>query len=477
MNEDRVELLDDNASPTTTVSESIEKQRIKYYLTLTFGCQMNEADTERFAGQLRAGGYESTDDLEKADVIILNTCCVRESAEKKIYGKIGELKRLKATNPNLIIGIAGCMAQKDKDKLFKKAAHIDLVLGTYNIHQLLDHIKEIENSRDKVLAVWDQAERLAPDTPTIRKNRISAWVPIMYGCNNFCTYCIVPYVRGRERSRPLADIVKEVEELGNEGFKELTLLGQNVNSYGKDSDSAIEFAALLKAVDQVGNIERVRYMTSHPRDMNEAVIQAIANSKKICEHFHLPIQSGSDAILEKMNRGYTTAYYRDLVARIRKAVPEASLTTDLIVGFPGETDEFFEETLQLIQDIKFDAAYTFLYSQRSGTPAATMADQIPLPVKKERLKRLMDIQNQISLDINKHLVGKTVEVLVEGPSKNDPTTMMGRTRTNKIVIWKASDERIGELAHVTITTAQTWVLKGEKHGRSLHADDGTVSGN
>lgn len=477
MKEDKVELADDSASQTSMVSEPINEAKTKYFLTLTYGCQMNESDTERFAGQLRAGGYEYTDDLEKADVIILNTCCVRESAEKKIYGKIGELKRLKAANPNLIIGIAGCMAQKDKDKLFKKAAHIDLVLGTYNVHQLLKHIREIESSRDRVLAVWDQAERLAPDTPTIRKNRISAWVPIMYGCNNFCTYCIVPYVRGRERSRPLADIIKEVDELGSEGFKEITLLGQNVNSYGKDNNAAIEFSALLKEVDRVKNIERIRYMTSHPRDMNEAVIQAIANSEKICEHFHLPIQSGSDTILANMNRGYTVAYYRDLVAKIRQAVPEASLTTDLIVGFPGETDELFEETLRLLQEIKFDAAYTFLYSQRSGTPAAIMADQIPLPVKKERLKRLMDIQNQISLDINKNLVGKTVEVLVEGPSKNDSTTMMGRTRTNKIVIWKAANEQIGELAHITITTAQTWILKGEKHGISLHADDGTVSGN
>lgn len=464
MNETIVELLDDTASP-------------KYYLTLTYGCQMNESDTERFAGQLRSGGYEYTNDLEKADIIIINTCCVRESAEKKIYGKIGELKRLKAANPNLIIVIAGCMAQKDKDKLFKKASHIDLVMGTYNVHQLLDLIKEIESSKDRVLAVWDQAERLAPDTPTIRKNRISAWVPIMYGCNNFCTYCIVPYVRGRERSRPLTDIIKEIEELGNEGFREITLLGQNVNSYGKDSDPVIEFSELLKEVDQVAHIERIRYMTSHPRDMNEAVIQVIAKSKKICEHFHLPIQSGSDAILTKMNRGYTTDYYRSLVTKIRQAVPGSSLTTDLIVGFPGETDELFEETLLLLQEIKFDAAYTFLYSQRSGTPAATMEDQIPLHVKKERLNRLMDIQNQISLDINKDLIGQTVEVLVEGPSKNDPTTMMGRTRTNKIVIWKAGNERIGELTHITITTAQTWILKGEKHGRSLHADDGTVSGN
>lgn len=467
MNEDRVQTLDDNNN---------SRPPVKYYLTLTYGCQMNESDTERFAGQLRAGGYEHTENPEQADVIIINTCCVRESAEKKIYGKIGELKRLKAANPNLIIAIAGCMAQKDKDKLFKKASHIDLVIGTYNVHQLLDLLGEIERSKDRVLAVWDQAERLAPDTPTLRKNKISAWVPIMYGCNNFCTYCIVPYVRGRERSRPLTDIVKEIDELGAEGFKEITLLGQNVNSYGKDMDTSLDFADLLQEVGQIESIKRIRYMTSHPRDMNEKVIQVVANSHKICEHFHLPIQSGSDAVLHKMNRGYTTEYYRNLVAQIRTVLPNASLTTDLIVGFPGETEDLFEETLAFIKEIGFDAAYTFLYSQRSGTPAATMPDQVPVQVKKERLKRLMDIQNDISLSKNKTLEGTIVEVLVEGPSKNDPTAMVGRTRTNKIVIWQAGSEKIGQLAQIYITKAQTWVLKGEKHGCSLHPHDGAVSG-
>jgi tRNA-2-methylthio-N6-dimethylallyladenosine synthase len=460
MKEDRVELID-SASPTIMVSEeTTEPKRKKYYHTLTFGCQMNESDTERFAGQLRTGGYEYTEDLELADIIVINTCCVRESAEKKIYGKIGELKRLKAANPNLIIGIAGCMAQKDRDKLFKKAPHIDLVMGTYNVHQLLDLVKEIENSRDRVLAVWDQAERLAPDTPTIRRNRISAWVPIMYGCNNFCTYCIVPYVRGRERSRPLGDIVKEIEELAADGFKEVTLLGQNVNSYGKDAETQADFADLLISVDKIDGIERIRYMTSHPRDMTDKVIASIASSSKICEHFHLPIQSGSDPMLKAMNRGYTTEYYQKLVSKIRQAVPGASLTTDLIVGFPGETEALFEETLQLIQKIRFDAAYTFLYSQRSGTPAADMPAQIPLVVKKDRLKRLMDIQNQLSLEINKKLEGSTLEVLVEGPSKNNSGTMMGRTRTNKIVIWEAGGEKVGQLVHIKITKAQTWVLKG-----------------
>ena len=432
----------------------------KFFTTITYGCQMNENDSERLSGQLKSIGYEYSDNLEEAAIILINTCCVRESAEKKIYGKIGELKRLKAVNPNLIIGITGCMAQKDRDKLFKKAPHIDLVMGTHNVHQLVELIKEVEESKGKVLAVWEQAERLAPNVPTVRKGQIAAWVPIMYGCNNFCTYCIVPYVRGRERSRPLQDIIDEIKQLGDDGFKEITLLGQNVNSYGKDSQEA-DFADLLQAVDKITNVERIRYMTSHPRDMNAKVIEVIRTSKKICEQFHLPIQSGSDTILKKMNRGYTTQYYRELVQQIRTAIPDAAITTDLIVGFPGETDELFEETLEFIKSIQYDAAYTFLYSQRSGTPAATMPDQLPLAVKKERLQRLMAAQNDISLELNKRLEGCTVEVLVEGLSKTDQNKWMGRTRTNKIVIWeKRGTEQVGQLVQVNISTAQTWLLKG-----------------
>ncbi|SDL64095.1 tRNA-2-methylthio-N6-dimethylallyladenosine synthase [Dendrosporobacter quercicolus] len=441
-------------------SSQIQQPQAKFFTTITYGCQMNENDSERLAGQLKSIGYEHSDNLEKADIILINTCCVRESAEKKIYGKIGELKRLKAVNPNLIIGITGCMAQKDREKLFKKASHIDLVMGTHNIHELVKLVREVEASKGKVLAVWDQAERMAPNVPTVRRGRISAWVPIMYGCNNFCTYCIVPYVRGRERSRPVEDIVDEIRQLGKEGFKEITLLGQNVNSYGKDHDGS-DFADLLSAVDAIDSIERIRYMTSHPRDMNDKVIAAVKDSRKICRHFHLPIQSGSDEILRRMNRGYTTGYYRELVDKIRQAIPGASLTTDLIVGFPGETDELFAETLNFMKEIEYDAAYTFLYSQRSGTPAATMPDQLPLAVKKARLQQLMQAQNEISLKINKRLEQTVVEVLVEGPSKTDDHKLMGRTGANKIVLWeKQGPEQVGQLARVKVETAQTWLLKG-----------------
>lgn len=450
------------SGPTDKKTDTVaDLGKEKYFFTYTFGCQMNENDSERLAGQLRSTGYQHTDNMEQADVILINTCCVRESAEKKIYGKIGELKRLKTLNPNLVIGIAGCMAQKDRDKLFKKAPHIDIVMGTHNTHQLIELLQEVEQSRDKVLAVWDQAERLAPEVPTIRKNQISAWVPIMYGCNNFCTYCIVPYVRGRERSRPLQDIVQEIEQLGKEGFKEITLLGQNVNSYGKDSEENVDFADLLQAVDKIQSIARIRYMTSHPRDMSDKVIQTIAQSSKICKHFHLPIQSGSNAILHRMNRGYTVEYYIELVKKIRDLVPDASITTDLIIGFPGETDELFAETLEFIKEIQFDAAYTFLYSIRSGTPAASMDDQIPLPVKKARLQQLMDIQNEISLAINRKSEGQIVEVMVEGPSKNDASRWMGRTGTNKIVIWDKGEECIGDLKMIKIMQAQTWLFKGQ----------------
>jgi len=442
--------------------DGIKGLNVKYFTTFTYGCQMNEHDTERLAGQLKSIGYEFTNEMEQADLVLINTCCVRESAEKKIYGKIGELKKLKAINPNLIIGITGCMAQKDKEKIFKKAPHVDLVLGTHNVHKLVDVVREIEESREPVLAVWDQAERLAPDVPTIRKGDISAWVPIMYGCNNFCTYCIVPYVRGRERSRPVVDIAEEIKQLGSEGFKEITLLGQNVNSYGKDSEGQYDFADLLKTVDDVGSIERIRYMTSHPRDMNDKVIDVIKDSKRVCEHFHLPIQSGSDEILRRMNRGYTTKYYLDLVKKIRASIPGSSLTTDIIVGFPGETEELFQETLELIKSVRFDAAYTFLYSKRSGTPAATMPEQIELVEKKARLQKIMNAQNEISLDINRELEGKQVEVLVEGVSKNDEKTMMGRTRTNKIVLWnKRGIEKSGQLVNIKIEKAQTWILKGQ----------------
>lgn len=433
----------------------------RYVYLLVYGCQMNQSDAERMMGQLRTIGYERTESMEEADLILINTCCVRETAEDRVYGKIGEIKRLKRERPELIFGITGCMAQKEGDALIKRAPHIDFVLGTNKVHELTRVVQEIQAERGHVVDVQLGETELLDDVPVARAGSLSAWVPIMYGCNNFCTYCIVPYVRGRERSRLPEDIVREVEEAVKNGYEEVTLLGQNVNSYGKDHKLA-DFADLLKMVDEVPGIRRVRFMTSHPKDLSDKVIAAIRDGEHLCEHIHLPVQYGSNRILKAMNRVYTVESYRDLVRRIRAAIPEVSLTTDLIVGFPGETDEDFQQMLDFLREIRYDSAYTFIYSKRSGTPAATMENQVEESVKKERLSALMVVQNEISLAINEKLLGKTLEIMVEGPSKNDAYVWMGRTRTNKIVLFAHAGEKPGDFIDVRITHPQTWVLKGER---------------
>ena len=437
-----------------------DKSNSRFYKIINYGCQMNISDSERMAGQLTEMGYTETTELGQADVILINTCCVRESAEDKIHGKIGEIKHLKQSKPHMVFGVTGCMAQKDGDALLKRAPHVDFVLGTNKVHELGNVIREVQASNGHIVDLSAGDAPLPEDMKVARGGKLSAWVPIMYGCNNFCTYCIVPYVRGRERSRELAEVVREVEEVAAKGFKEVTLLGQNVNSYGKDTNGP-DFADLLAAVDRVEGIERVRYMTSHPRDLSDKAIEVIRNSEHICKHFHLPVQYGSDKLLQAMNRGYTTDYYRELVKKIRTAVPDASITTDLIVGFPGETAADFQQMLDFLREIRYDAAYTFLYSKRSGTPAAEMEDQVPQEVKKARLQELMDLQNSISLEINEGLKGQKLKVLVEGPSRTDANVWSGRTSTNKIVLWeKSGSEQAGDLVQVEITQPQTWVLKG-----------------
>lgn len=438
----------------------------KFAYLLVYGCQMNQSDAERMMGQLRTIGYEQTDSMNDADLILINTCCVRETAEDRVYGKIGEIKHLKRQNPELIFGITGCMAQKEGDALIKRAPHIDFVLGTNKVHELTHIVKEIQQEHGHLVDVQLGETELPDDVPVARGGKLSAWVPIMYGCNNFCTYCIVPYVRGRERSRLPEDVVKEVEQAVADGYEEVTLLGQNVNSYGKDHKQA-DFADLLKMVDEVPGIRRVRFMTSHPKDLSDKVIAAIRDGRHLCEHIHLPVQYGSNHILKAMNRVYTVESYRELVGRIRKEIPNVSLTTDLIVGFPGETDEDFREMLDFLCEIRYDSAYTFIYSKRSGTPAATMEHQVEESVKKERLNELMAVQNEISLEINQKLLGKTMEIMVEGPSKNDASVWMGRTRTNKIVLFPHDGEQAGDFIDVKITHPQTWVLKGEK----VHTND------
>ncbi len=432
----------------------------KFYFLLTYGCQMNESDSERYAGQLESLGYRRTEDMDMADVVLLNTCCVRETAEGKILGKIGELKHVKQHNPNLIIAVAGCMAQEWQDRLFERAPHIDLVIGTHNIHKLVELIRERQAKSGHYL----EADMTVPafhDLPTKRFQKFFAWVPIMNGCNKFCTYCIVPYVRGREVSRPIADIVREIEEIAKEGYKEITLLGQNVNSYGLDLKDGTDFSALLQAVDRIDGIERVRYMTSHPKDMTFAMIDAIADSKKVVNHMHLPIQSGSDELLKKMNRGYTVDQYMELVEYARKRIPDLVLTTDIIVGFPGETEEMFCQTLDLLKRVQYDMAYTFIYSPRTGTPAAKMDHQIPQQEKSRRLQRLMDVQNVYSLQLNQAMEHKEYEVIVEGPTKNDENHWFGRTTGNKMIIWEHDGSAaVGDTVKVAVDKGQTWVLKG-----------------
>jgi len=322
----------------------------QHYHIMTFGCQMNERDSEILAGMLHEIGYEPTEDLHASDIILLNTCCVRETAENKVWGRIGELKHLKSKKPDLILGICGCMTQQPEvgEKIRRRAPHVDIIFGTHNVHQLPQLIGRVKEERKTIIDIWETEGDIVENLPSKRVEGVKSYVTIMYGCNNFCTYCIVPYVRGRERSRDVADIAREVAQLAGEGYKEVMLLGQNVNSYGKDLNPRIEFADLLIELENIGDIFRIRYMTSHPRDFNDRLIKVIAESKKICEHFHLPVQAGGNSVLKRMNRGYTKEEYIELVRKIREQIPDASITTDLIVGFPGETDDDFAETMDLL---------------------------------------------------------------------------------------------------------------------------------
>lgn len=441
--------------------ELVGAQAGKRYLLRTYGCQMNEHDTEIMAGLLEQMGYAATQDERTADIILFNTCAVRENAENKVFGEIGRMRPLKQLNPELLIGLCGCMPQEKavQQKVQKTYPWIDLVFGTHNLHRLPELVEQARAAQETVLEVWDQARVMVDELPKARKDGLRAWVNIQYGCNKFCTYCIVPYTRGRERSRTLASVVEEVRWLGQQGFREITLLGQNVNDYGLDREDA-DFADLLRAVGAVDGVERVRFTTSNPWNFTDRLIAAIAETETVCEHIHLPVQSGSNTILRGMNRGYTREYYLKLVERIRAAVPGVALTTDVIVGFPGETDAHFADTLELVRYVRYDSAYTFIYSEREGTPAARLANAVPPDVKKLRLSRLMDVQNAISRAHNEELVGTTVDVLVEGESRTNPDRLVGRTRTNKIVLFEADRALVGQTVPVQLNSAQTWTLYG-----------------
>ena len=432
---------------------------MKKFKILTYGCQMNVAESERIAGQLAKIGYTATDDFETADLILINSCCVRATAEDKIYGKIGELKKYKLQNPAQILGVTGCLAQKDGEDLIKRYPNVDFVLGTAQRGELANVVESFESARKKFVDTSNVSGQIDEGKIfPIRGGKVSAFVPIMYGCNNFCTYCIVPYVRGRERSRTPDEIFAEIEDAISNGYSEITLLGQNVNSYGKDFQSE-NFAKLLAAVDKIDGLKRLRFMTSHPKDLSDELIEVMAQGKNICEHIHLPVQYGSNEILRRMNRVYTVEKYLELVKKIRAAIPNISLTTDLIVGFPGETEDDFKLTLDFLREVQFDTAFTFIYSERSGTPAANFDGKVDDETKHRRLNELMTVQNKISLEKNLRLEGTRVEVLVEGESKTDKNIFTGRTRTNKAVLFKHGEENVGDLINVKVKQAQTWILK------------------
>lgn len=437
-----------------------------------YGCQMNERDSETIGGYLTAAGYGLTEEIGKADLILYLTCCVRGNAEDRALGNLAEAKRLKKANPGLMIGVCGCMVQEEwvRQELEGRLSFVDLAFGTHNLHRLPELLQRLECG-ERVIEIWDNAQEVVEDLPVLRKDPLKAFVNITYGCDNFCTYCIVPYVRGRERSRRPGEVLSECLEAAHSGAKDITLLGQNVNSYGKglkeEADSGLtDFTGLLSLLDaRLPAGIRLRFTTSHPRFVDEAMVDALARLDKVCEQYHLPLQAGSDRILNAMNRGYTSERYLGLLERIRKAVPGCAVTSDVMVGFPGETEEDFQRTLDVVSKARFDACFTFVYSPRKGTMAESMPNQVEEEEKKDRIARLIKLQNSISFDINEKLTGSLMEVMAEGPSVKDPRMWSGRTRTNKMVHWPTDgSEAPGGLYMVRIGKARPFVLHGTREG-------------
>lgn len=440
----------------------MNNKNLKYYIE-TWGCQMNEEDSEKLSGMLKRIGYELTDSRESASIIIFNTCCVRENAENKVFGNLGQLKNLKEKNPNLIIAICGCMMQQKgmADKILNMFPFVDIIFGTHNAYKFPEYLNRVIQEGVQVKEILNKEEGIVEGIPVDRKSDTKAYVTIMYGCNNFCTYCIVPYVRGRERSRKPEDIEKEVKDLIAQGYKEITLLGQNVNSYGKGLENEISFADLLRRLNEIKGIERIRFMTSHPKDLNMDVIKAIKECDKLCEQIHLPVQSGSSKILKDMNRHYDKEYYINLIKDIKREIPNVGITTDIIIGFPGETEEDFKDTLELVKEVEYDSAFTFIYSRRQYTPADRMENQIDDEVKHRRFNELVETVNSIVKEKNKALESKTLEILVEGPSKNDENKLTGRSRSGKLVNFPGDKSLVGELVNVKIIKSKGFSLEGE----------------
>ena len=435
----------------------------KKYHILTYGCQGNEADSEVMAGIFESLGFTYCEDAAKSDVVLLNTCAIRENAENRIWGVLGNLKEPKRHNRDMIIGICGCMPQEEHvvDRLLEKYREINLIFGTHNIYKLPEFIYQLQNGAKKVVEVLSYEGSIVENMPKSRASNHKAWINIMYGCDEFCTYCIVPYTRGKERSRDKDDIIREVSCLVKQGYKEITLLGQNVNAYGKDLEGDYTFGDLLYDLDKTG-IKRIRYTTSHPRDLDEKTMMAMAECKSVMPQLHLPVQSGDDYILKKMNRKYTFEQYMTKVNRLKELVPDLALTTDIIVGFPNETEEQFQNTLKLVQAAKFEGAFTFIYSKREGTPAAIMPDDVSEAEKHDRLNRLNVLINEGYLNGHKRFVGEVVEVLVDGQSKNGEGMMCGYTPHLKLTHFKSDDlSLVGKIVKVKVTEAKTWFMIGE----------------
>ena len=445
--------LDQNYDATTFKNQ-------KYFLR-TYGCQMNVHDGEEIAARLESLGFTSTEELTEADIVILNTCAIRENAHDKLYGFLGRCKHEKEkNNKDLIIGICGCMAQEENvvEELMKKHPYVDIVFGTHNIHELQDLI--LERKEKQNIQVYSCEGKVYENIPYKRESEIKAWVNIQYGCDKFCTYCIVPYTRGKQRSRKSSEILKEVQDLKNQGYQEITLLGQNVNAYGKELKNELSFAELLTKVSEIG-IPRVRFVTSHPWDFTDEMIEVIAKKDNIMPYIHLPLQSGSSRILKLMGRRYTKEEYIELYDKIRNTVPNCSITTDIIVGFPNETDEDYEETLNVVNHCKYDSAFTFIYSPREGTPAAKMPDAIDMKTKEERLYKLNEVINSYSNAANQAYLNKVVPVLIEGISEKDPNKVFGYTDTMKLVNVINAQDKIGQIIDVKITDAKSFSLDGE----------------
>ncbi len=443
-------------------NEAIKEKESKKYYIETWGCQMNEEDSEKLAGTLQNMGYRKTEFKNLADVIIFNTCCVRENAELKVHGNLGILKKIKKDNPDLIIAVCGCMMQQKgvAEEILKKYPHVDIVFGTHNAHKFPEYLERAKTTGSQVREIEEGTDEITEGVPILREYDMKAFVTIMYGCDNFCTYCIVPYVRGREKSRKPEDIINEIKELVSQGYIEFTLLGQNVNSYGKGLEEKTDFADLLRMVNEVEGVERIRFMTSHPKDLSPEVVNAIKECSRVCEQIHLPVQSGSTEVLRKMNRNYTREDYLKIIENIREEIDGIGISTDIIVGFPGETEEDFEETLSLCEEVGYDAAFTFIYSNRNNTPADKMPDQIPEEVKHERFNRLVEVVNRRAMDRNKPLIGTVMEVLVEGPSKNNAEMMTGKTRSGKTVNFPGDETMSGKLKNIKIERANSFSLYG-----------------